>query len=95
MPSIKEKFQTAMRESQAREDAIRKNPALANTPEVIKQYRHNGLIMVIIGTLLAIGDIVEWNMIGSVFIIFVATPIVFIPAGVYMMATGKNPFRKK
>ena len=89
---IKEAFLAKARENEAREDAIRRNPALANSPEVKRQRRFAGLIMALIGGALLIADALSWEMVGSMLVVFIAIPIVFIPSGVYMAITGKNPF---
>lgn len=91
---IKESFLAKVQENEAREAAIRKNPALANSPEVLRQRRFAGLIMTLIGGALLIADSLSWEMVGSMLVIFIAIPIVFIPSGLYMMVTGKNPFLK-
>ena len=88
-----EMFQRKMRESEAREDAIRKNPALANTPEMIALYRKQGVFILMLGMAVFIADAVSWEVVGSVFVYFVVVPILLFPLGIYMMATGKNPLR--
>ena len=89
---IKEAFLAKARENEAREAAIRKNPALANSPEVKRQRRFAGMVLALIGVALLVADALSWEMVGSVVVVFIAIPIVFIPLGVYMMIVGKNPF---
>lgn len=91
---MKEAFLAKVRENEAREAAIRQNPALANSPEVKRQRRFAGLVMIMIGGVFIIGDALSWNIVGSVIVIFIAIPVVFIPLGLYMIITGKNPFLK-
>ncbi len=91
---FKESFAAKIRENEAREAAIRANPELAKSPEVKRQRRVAGLVMLLIGTALVIADVMSWEMVGSMLIFFIAVPIVFIPSGIYMMITGKNPFAK-
>ena len=91
---LKDSFAAKVRENEAREAAIRANPALANTPEVKRQRRFVGFVIFLLGIVLAIADLVSWETVGSMLIFFIAVPIVFIPSGIYMMVAGKNPFLK-
>lgn len=88
---LKESFATKIRENEAREAAIRANPALANTPEVKRQRRFAGLVLVLIGVALVGIDMVSLNADDSVIILFVVLPVLFIPLGIYMLVFGKNP----
>ncbi len=89
---LKESFVAKIKENEAREAKIRANPELANSPEVKRQRRFAGVVMLLIGLAFVVGDVMSWTMIGSMLVYFIAIPIVFIPSGVYMMASGRNPF---
>ncbi len=58
------------------------------------QHRSAGLIMTLIGIAFAIGDTIGWQITGRVFALLLAFPLVLIPAGLFMLVTGKNPFKK-
>lgn len=92
--NIVDQIKTKSAESKLREDAIRANPALANTPEMRKMYRQHGVVMLVLGIAVAIGDAIGWEVVGGALVIMLAIPMVLVPAGIYMIATGKNPFAK-
>jgi hypothetical protein len=92
---IVDQFKTKVAESKAREDVIRANPALANTPAMKKMYRQHGVVMLVLGAAVAMGDVIGWEIVGGALVMMLAIPMVLIPCGFYMIATGKNPLRKK
>lgn len=59
-----------------------------------RQHRAAGMILFLIGAATAIGQYIGFTMTGRVFAFLLAFPIVLVPAGLYMLATGKNPFKK-
>lgn len=82
-------------ERQQFEVAVKQNPSLAETPEAKKKYRHAGVVVTILGIGVAVAAWVSWDMVGRTLVIAIATPVVLVPSGIYMMITGKNPFQKK
>ncbi|MFA4846574.1 MAG: hypothetical protein WC654_08555 [Patescibacteria group bacterium] len=67
-----------------------------NAPQLSPQKTHRsaGVIMFALGLVFVIGEYLGFLATGRVFAILLAFPVVLIPAGLYMMATGKNPFEK-
>ncbi len=93
--AIKALMKKGYAESKQVEDAVRANPALANTPAMKKRYRGYGVLMFVIGLGLTVANYLSTQATGRVLIIAAAANIVFIFGGLWMMATGKNPFLKK
>lgn len=93
MPTFKEKFQTAY--TQAKENQAQlNNPALANTPEVKRNIRVAGLILCILSMGITFANWATYNTTGNVLIIALSANIVLPPLGLYLLITGKNPFKK-
>ncbi len=57
-------------------------------------HRSAGIILILVGAAVAIGEYIGWRLTESVFAYLIAIPLVCIPSGIYMAATGKNPFEK-
>ena len=85
-------FNKKFAETKAREAAIRANPELVNSPEVKHQQRNAGWILCVTGVVIAVANGYAWISVGYVLIWGIVLPVIFIPSGIYMMITGKNPF---
>lgn len=59
-----------------------------------KTHRSAGGVMLVLGIAVTVINILSWIMAGRLFIFLVAANIVLVAAGVYMLATGKNPFAR-
>lgn len=89
---IVDQFKRKVAETKAREDVLRANPALAKLPEVKRQQRNSGAVLLVIGVCIAVANAYAWIEVGRALIWGIALPIVFVPSGIYMIVTGKNPF---
>ncbi len=63
-------------------------------PSPTQTHRSAGVILFLVGCAVAIGQFIGFQQTGSIFAYLIAIPLVLIPSGLYMIATGKNPFEK-
>lgn len=94
LETFKQKLKTGMEEAKAQQAAVAANPQLASSPEVKRSMRAAGAIMLVLGAGLTLANYMTWRSTGNVLIIAVAGNIVFPIAGLYMLISGKNPFKR-
>ena len=75
---------------QAQEEYQKQKTRVSST----KTHRSAGVVMLLIGLAFAVGEFLGFQVTGRVFALLLAFPVVLIPAGAYMLVTGKNPFAK-
>lgn len=93
LEELKAAFKKSYQETQVREAAYKVNPGLAKSPEAKRYYRRNGLIIFILGLALTVANYVGYQSTGRFLAVILAANIVFIGAGLWMIVTGRNPFR--
>lgn len=93
LTDLQKAFEKKVAENKAREDAIRANPVLVQTPAMKKLYRQQGLIMFVVGIVLGCATMVGAMVTGRILIIGISAAGVFAVLGVWMIVTGTNPLR--
>lgn len=91
---FKQKLKTGMEDAKRQQATVAANPALASSPEVKRSMRATGAIMLVLGAGLTIANYLTWRSTGNFLIIAVAGNIVFPIAGLFMLISGKNPFKR-
>ena len=82
-------------ESRAIEDAVKANPARANTPQMRRRYRSHGAVMVVLGLGITFANVMSYRSTGGMLVIGIAASVVFVFGGFFMMLTGRNPFLRR
>lgn len=98
MPSLddmKAEFAKRYQDAKEKQEAVAANPELGKSPEMKRHFRGAGVVVFVIGIVITIGNYFGYQETGRVIVFFAATSIVFLGAGLWMMLTGKNPFRKR
>lgn len=94
LDDFKQKLKTGVEEAKRQQAAVTANPSLAASPEVKRSMRVAGAIMLVLGAGLTLANYMTWRSTGNVLIIAVAGNIVFPIAGLFMLISGKNPFKR-
>ena len=85
MASFKDEFEQRLQE--AKQTAA--DPARAGTT-----HRAAGFWLTLIGVAVTVGDYVLYTQSGRVWAILLAINLVTLLAGLFMLVSGKNPFKK-
>jgi len=91
---LKESFLAKVQKNEALAEKMRANPEFANSPEMKRQQRIGGVTMMLIGIMIAAANVYAWISVGHALIAAIVLPIFFIPTGIFMIISGKNPFLK-
>lgn len=94
MATFKERLQAGYQQTKQQQAALDKDPSLAKTLQIKMNMRVTGVIIFILGLGLTLANLATYFWNDSILIIALAANIVFVVLGLYMMISGKNPFRK-
>lgn len=92
--SFKQKLKTGMEDAKRQQAAVDANPSYASSPKVTRSMRSAGGVMLFLGLALTVANYLSYNSTGRMLIIAVAANIVFVVGGLYMLISGKNPFKR-
>ncbi len=94
LETFKQRLKTGVEEAKRQQADLAANPALASSPKVKNSMRAAGAIMLVLGAGLTLANYMTWRSTGNVLIIALAGNIVFPIAGIYLLISGKNPFKR-
>lgn len=84
-------FLEKFKEEYKKQETLRANP---NNPELKKQARLGGFVLILIGLAVMVGCWWAWNSVGSVPVILLAAGPVLFFFGLFGGVTGKFPSQK-
>lgn len=94
LETFKQKLKTGIDDAKRQQAEVTANPALASSPKVKRSIRAAGALMLVFGAGVTLANYLTWRSTGNFLIIAVAANIVFPIAGLYMLISGRNPFKR-
>ena len=90
MTDLKERWKNHLADAEKKEQRF-SDPAMRDTPEAKAHYRKIGAIVFLLGIAVAVGSFIGLMITGRMYVVFLTIVILFVPLGLWMVITGKQP----